>query len=290
MSDYPSILSTVLGTLPEDVKPGTAPLPDLVPSDSTRPWVTLTFAQSIDAKIAGAGGKQLILSGEESMKMTHWMRTMHDGILIGVGTAANDDPQLNVRYLPFPSQNTHFQHYHHPRPLVLDPHLRLSPTCKLIANAVKGAGVAPWVISAQPPRVAGFFANDGDEEKLRRWEARRDALLTAGATVVLVEQETLHPDLPPATSDLPIGAVLRTLRAQGMRSIMVEGGARVIQSFLSTVASERFVDALIVTTAPVLVGRDGVGYGDRLEHVSEAKYVATELLGKDTVVGLKFAS
>lgn len=38
----------------------------------TRPFVTLTFAQSLDAKIAGQGGKQLILSGRESMVMTHW--------------------------------------------------------------------------------------------------------------------------------------------------------------------------------------------------------------------------
>jgi len=37
-----------------------------------RPQVTLTFAQSLDAKIAGVGGKQLILSGRESMIMTHW--------------------------------------------------------------------------------------------------------------------------------------------------------------------------------------------------------------------------
>lgn len=37
-----------------------------------RPTVTLTFAQSLDAKIAGVGGKQLILSGRESMVMTHW--------------------------------------------------------------------------------------------------------------------------------------------------------------------------------------------------------------------------
>ena len=37
-----------------------------------RPYVTLTFAQSLDAKIAGQGGKQLILSGKESMVMTHW--------------------------------------------------------------------------------------------------------------------------------------------------------------------------------------------------------------------------
>lgn len=37
-----------------------------------RPSVTLTFAQSIDAKIAGKDGQQLILSGKESMVMTHW--------------------------------------------------------------------------------------------------------------------------------------------------------------------------------------------------------------------------
>jgi len=37
-----------------------------------RSRVTLTFAQSLDAKIAGVGGKQLALSGRESMVMTHW--------------------------------------------------------------------------------------------------------------------------------------------------------------------------------------------------------------------------
>jgi len=72
MSGPPQILVATLGSPPAEVDSGKEPLPDLVPSDSTRPFVTLTFAQSIDAKIAGAGGKQLILSGEESMRMTHW--------------------------------------------------------------------------------------------------------------------------------------------------------------------------------------------------------------------------
>jgi 2,5-diamino-6-(ribosylamino)-4(3H)-pyrimidinone 5'-phosphate reductase len=71
MSGPLQILSSTLGALPDDVEPGKTPL-DLVPMDTTRPYVTLTFAQSIDAKISGAGGKQLTLSGEESMKMTHW--------------------------------------------------------------------------------------------------------------------------------------------------------------------------------------------------------------------------
>ncbi len=116
---------------------------------------------------------------------------MHDGILIGIGTAVNDNPQLNGVH-PFPAQTTHFQHYHHPRPIILDPHLRLSPTCKLITNAAKGAGKAPWVISARPPKPDGFFASEEDGEKLIRWEARLDALLAAGVTVILVELETIR--------------------------------------------------------------------------------------------------
>ena len=46
-------------------------LPLAAPSP-TRPHVTLTYAQSLDGCIAGVGGKQLILSGRESMLMTHW--------------------------------------------------------------------------------------------------------------------------------------------------------------------------------------------------------------------------
>jgi 2,5-diamino-6-(ribosylamino)-4(3H)-pyrimidinone 5'-phosphate reductase len=60
----PEILTEVLGP----ARPG----PRLNPNDPTRPYVTLTFAQSLDGKIAGKGGKQLILSGQESMIMTHW--------------------------------------------------------------------------------------------------------------------------------------------------------------------------------------------------------------------------
>lgn len=36
-----------------------------------RPFVTLTYAQSLDGKVAGPGGKQLRLSGDESMLLTH---------------------------------------------------------------------------------------------------------------------------------------------------------------------------------------------------------------------------
>ncbi|THH19367.1 hypothetical protein EW146_g1795 [Bondarzewia mesenterica] len=240
----PEFLNTVLGALPEGTKPGTSPLEALDSPDPERPYVTLTFAQSLDAKIAGKNGLQLILSGEESMKMTHWMRTMHDGIMIGIGTASNDNPQLNVRHLPFPSQNTHFRHYHHPRPLILDANLRISPKCKLITNASLGAGVPPWVITARPQKIDGFWASEGEEDTVDAWDARKATLEKAGVKLIS------DPDLPSANTDLPLPEVLRALRAEGIRSVMVEGGARVIQSFLSSSSSPGFVDTLVVTVAP----------------------------------------
>lgn len=42
------------------------------PSTSERPHITLTWAQSLDMKIAGPGGARVTLSGPESMLMTHW--------------------------------------------------------------------------------------------------------------------------------------------------------------------------------------------------------------------------
>jgi len=67
--------------------------------------------------------------------------------------------------------------------------------------------------------------------------------------------------------DRPIGqlslpAVLEHLQGLGIRSVMVEGGARVIRSFLSASASTSsgLVDSIIVTVAPMFVGEDGVGY------------------------------
>jgi 2,5-diamino-6-(ribosylamino)-4(3H)-pyrimidinone 5'-phosphate reductase len=41
-------------------------------TDQYRPYITLTYAQSMDGCIASKGGQQILLSGKESMLMTHW--------------------------------------------------------------------------------------------------------------------------------------------------------------------------------------------------------------------------
>ncbi|KAI0715008.1 bacterial bifunctional deaminase-reductase [Earliella scabrosa] len=258
-----------------DRDPSTLPTP--ASSSTHRPFVTLTFAQSLDAKIAGAGGKQLILSGKESMVMTHWMRTLHDAILVGIGTALNDNPQLNTRHLPpLPPDCPHS--YRLPRPVILDTHLRLSSECKLLQNYQAGRGRRPWVVCVKDAGGAT------DPEPFAR---RKEALQRAGAHVVEVDADK-------GTGLISIRGLLSALHQQGVRSLMVEGGARVIGSFLSAAQRSdpdggKVVDALVVTVAPTLVGDAGVGYGSGLfaETLPRFEHVRTEVFGPDSVMALK---
>ena len=61
----------------------------------TLPFVTLTYAQSLDAKLAKHDRKPLQLSGAETRRLTHQIRAAHDAVLVGVGTFDTDDPGLN---------------------------------------------------------------------------------------------------------------------------------------------------------------------------------------------------
>jgi len=90
-------------------------------ASATRPFVTLSYAQSWDGSITTRSGESLALSGAESTRLTHQLRSLHDGILVGIGTVLTDDPQLTVRN--WPGTN--------PQPIVLDSRLRLPPNARL---------------------------------------------------------------------------------------------------------------------------------------------------------------
>jgi len=62
-----------------------------------RPFVTLCYAQSWDGSLTTAAGTSLALSSPAATSLTHQLRSLHDGILVGIGTVLSDDPQLNVR-------------------------------------------------------------------------------------------------------------------------------------------------------------------------------------------------
>ena len=62
-----------------------------------RPYVSLKIAQSLDGKIGITNQEQRWLTGEESRKFVHQMRSQYDAVLVGANTIKVDNPQLNVR-------------------------------------------------------------------------------------------------------------------------------------------------------------------------------------------------
>jgi hypothetical protein len=60
-----------------------------------KPLTILTWAQSLDAKIAPRTRTQMALSSLETKYMTHLIRRKADAILIGAETAVTDNPSLN---------------------------------------------------------------------------------------------------------------------------------------------------------------------------------------------------
>lgn len=62
-----------------------------------RPYVSLKIAQSIDGIIALKNHESKWITGEESRKYVHYLRSIYDGVLVGKNTAKHDNPSLDVR-------------------------------------------------------------------------------------------------------------------------------------------------------------------------------------------------
>jgi 3,4-dihydroxy 2-butanone 4-phosphate synthase/GTP cyclohydrolase II len=95
-----------------------------LPARPGRPFVTLSYAQSLDGSIAARRGATTPISGPEALRLTHQLRAHHDAILVGIGTVLADDPQLTVRLVRGPS----------PQPVIVDSRLRLPPTARLLSD------------------------------------------------------------------------------------------------------------------------------------------------------------
>src|SRR5439155_21686661 len=81
------------------------------------------FGQSIDARIATPSGHSKYINGAAGLAHLHRLRALVDAVVIGVGTALADDPQLTVRRVAGPN----------PARAVVDPHGRLPRTARLFA-------------------------------------------------------------------------------------------------------------------------------------------------------------
>jgi diaminohydroxyphosphoribosylaminopyrimidine deaminase/5-amino-6-(5-phosphoribosylamino)uracil reductase len=79
------------------------------------------IGQSLDGRIATASGHSKYINGPAGITHLHRLRSLVDAVIIGVGTALADDPQLTVRRVTGM----------HPARIVLDPNGRLPQTAKV---------------------------------------------------------------------------------------------------------------------------------------------------------------
>lgn len=61
------------------------------------PFVVVKVATSLDGRIALETGESQWITGEESRKYSHFLRSIYDATMVGIGTFMKDDPKLDIR-------------------------------------------------------------------------------------------------------------------------------------------------------------------------------------------------
>ncbi len=103
------------------------------------------LGQSLDGRVATPTGHSHYINGPSGLAHLHRLRALVDGVVVGIGTALADDPQLTVRRVSGPQ----------PVRVVIDPSGRLPGSARLLAND----GVRRIVLSAsgvRPPLSQGI--------------------------------------------------------------------------------------------------------------------------------------
>ena len=88
-------LSVTEQVLEEEARWLNAPYLTLI--EKNRPWIHAKWAMTLDGRLATKTHDSRWISGEESRKIVHQLRSRMDAIVIGAGTAKHDDPMLTVR-------------------------------------------------------------------------------------------------------------------------------------------------------------------------------------------------
>jgi diaminohydroxyphosphoribosylaminopyrimidine deaminase/5-amino-6-(5-phosphoribosylamino)uracil reductase len=181
------------GVLVADARRLNAPF--LSTHERRRPWVTLKAAQSLDGRIAAAGGRSRWITGDAARRYAHRLRFRHDAILVGAETIRRDDPSLTVR-LPgvvAPRQA-----------VILAPRLGLDPRARVFERE-----------GGSRPLARIYVDEDCPPSEIARFEGVADVIRVGGDA-----------------TGLSLRAVLSDLTAAGIQSVLVEGGGRTAGAFL----------------------------------------------------------
>jgi diaminohydroxyphosphoribosylaminopyrimidine deaminase / 5-amino-6-(5-phosphoribosylamino)uracil reductase len=213
-----------------------------------RPWVLFKSAMTLDGKVATRTGDSKWISSDASREIAHRWRASVDAVVVGIGTALADDPQLTARIPGVVRQ---------PRRVVFDATARLPLESQLVQQA---PGIPLTVVASRAaPRSA------------------TDALESAGAEVIVATGQ--H---EPAR----VRSALDQLGDQGVASVLLEGGPHLAGAFLDAGEIDEVRLFLAPLLLGGSAARDPLE-GEGVERISEALRALTlecATVGEDVLI------
>ena len=210
------------------------------------PLVVVKWAMSLDGKIATPGGDSKWITGEESRRLVHEMRSRHDAIAVGINTVLRDDPLLTAR---IPGG-------HDPVRVVVDSRLRIP----LDAQVLTGPSDAPVIVAT---------TSQAPIEKIQKLES-------LGTEVLVLDGQDGKVDLR---------KLLEELGKRDILSVLVEGGGTLIAGFVEAGLVDKvaaFVAPLIIGgNGPSPVEGTGVA---RLADAPHLTQVSIRQVGRDVLI------
>ncbi len=274
-----------------------------------RPYVILKLAVSQDGMIGRMGEGQIAITGPEARAEVQQLRAETDAILVGIGTAVADDPELTVRIPGLEGRS--------PVRVVLDPLLELPLTSKLVRTArqvpviVVGReevseaweqGLPPSVLPDISPTRGEIDSSPASVQNLEGGTSGRPQPISplvgempgraeGGNTPTNANENTAQLDSRRQALEASGVEVvychpyhpeqlLPALASRGISSLLVEGGAKTARLFLEA----GYVDRILLYQGPGTIGQGGIETPIRKTDIpSDFKHVGTRRVGDDSL-------
>ena len=219
---------------------------------SQRPFVIVKCAATLDGRIATRTGDSKWVTGPESRAFVHRLRHAVDAIMVGIHTIQQDDPRLTTRIEGEGGKD--------PVRIILDTRLSIAEEANVLRLKSDSATILVCASSEAGER-----------------SQKRSRLEKKGVRIV---------EAPLKSDRIDLDKLMIRLGADGITSLMIEGGGDVIASALA----DGVVDKLFFFYAPkILGGDDGVpicrGRGpERMDGCIRVRNMEVRRFGSDVLI------